>query len=83
MHNVITAHIRTLTPALAGALLSWLATHGLELDSEATAGLIAFLTALFTALYHLIVSIVAQKWPKASLLLGSSKQPHYTTQSKS
>lgn len=83
MHDVIIAHIRTLTPALAGALLSWLATHNLELDNEAAAGLIAFLTALFTALYHLIASLTAQRWPKAALLLGSSRQPHYTTSPKS
>lgn len=76
LREIIPSLIRTYTPSLVGALLAWLATLGINLDGPAATGAIAFLTALFTALYYTLARVIEQHAPKAGkVMLLSSKQP--------
>lgn len=77
MNDFVTSLIRTWTPMLVGAVVSWLATRGVNLDPEAAAGLAAFIAGLFSALYYLLVRLIERKYPEAGVLLGSTKKPNY------
>jgi uncharacterized membrane protein (DUF441 family) len=78
MGDFVTSLIRTYVPIIVGAIISYLATKGLTLDESAAAGLTAFLTALFSGGYYLIVRLLEQKFPQVGILLGSTKKPEYT-----
>jgi len=67
--------IRTVVPIIVGGLVSWLITVGVELDAEAQAGFIVFLTGLLQAVYYLVVRVVEQRWPEVGVLLGAAKTP--------
>ena len=77
MSDFVTSQIRTYTPIIAGALVSWLATKGMELDAETQAGLIVALTGTAQAAYYFIVRLLERRWPKVGVLLGSAKKPEY------
>ena len=78
MSNFITSQIRTWTPIAIGALVSWLALKGIELDAETQAGLIVALTGVLQAIYYTVARLIEQKWPHiGGLLLGSTKTPDY------
>lgn len=80
MSNYLLSLIRTWTPIGVGAVLGWLATHGLSLDPETQAGLIAVLTAVVTAIYYAVIRKLEERWPaigKLFLGLGAGKTPVY------
>lgn len=77
MSDFVTRQIRTYVPLAVGALISWLATIGLTLDAETQAGLVVALTGTTQALYYLLASLLARKFPKLEVLLGSKKAPEY------
>lgn len=77
MNDIVTSSIRTTVPAIVGALLGWLTVRGITVDPVAVTGFTAFLTAVFTGLYYLVVRVLATRFPKLELLLGSAKQPTY------
>lgn len=67
--------IRTVVPALVGALATWLLSLGLELPEEAYAGLIAGMGLLFTGIYYAIVRLIEERVPQVGWLLGLAKSP--------
>lgn len=70
--------VRTWVPVGAGAVLSWLASLGLDLGAEAEVGLVVFLTAAVTALYYALARALESRWPAVGrLMLGSSRVPVY------
>lgn len=69
--------IRTYVPIAVGAVLAWLASRGVNVDDGAAQGLVAFLTALLSALYYAVARLLESRWPQAGWLLGSPKQPTY------
>lgn len=77
MNDIVISAIRTGIPGIAGAVGAFLASKGIEVSPEALAGLISFLTALFSGLYYLVARILETKYPKAGYLLGVPKQPKY------
>lgn len=80
MSNFITSLIRTWVPIAVGALVSWLLTLGIEIDADAQAGLIIFLTSVLQGLYYLVVRVLEQRWPRiGALLLGNSSKPDYNS----
>jgi hypothetical protein len=83
MNDLIASQIRTWVPVAVGALASWLETRGLHIDADALAGLIAFLTALSTAVYYLVARLL-EKYvsPKFGWLLGWAKAPNYAPAAK-
>ena len=77
MSNFFTSLVRTYVPIIVGALVAWLATFGLAIDAEATAGLIVFLTAALQGLYYIAVRLLERKFPQIGVLLGSTQKPVY------
>lgn len=78
MNDFITSQIRTYIPILVGSIVSWLATRGIEIDAEATAGAVVAITGLASALYYLIARLLEENISsKFGLLLGSKKKPTY------
>lgn len=77
MPDFIASVIRTVVPSAVGALLTWLASIGLDLGDDARVGLIAAGTTLLTGLYYTAVRSLEAKWPAAGAFLGVAKQPAY------
>ena len=77
MSDFVTRQIRTWTPIAVGAVVSWLLTLGVELDTDTQTGLVIALTGLLQALYYTVVTLIAKKFPWAEALLGSTKAPEY------
>lgn len=67
--------IRTWTPILVGALISWLISLGISVSDEAQAGLVILMTAVLQGVYYTLVRWAESRWPWASRLLGSSQIP--------
>ena len=78
--DFITSIIRTYVPIAVGAMIAFLATKGVDVGPEASAGLITFLTALSQGVYYLAARLLESKFPQLGFLLGSSKKPEYTTE---
>ena len=75
MNTVFQSLIRTYTPIMVGAFISWLLTLGVEVDTDTQAGLTVALTAVLIAVYYTVVRLLEKKWPALSVLLGSSVMP--------
>jgi uncharacterized protein YbjT (DUF2867 family) len=82
LSNYVTALIRTLAALLAGWLLSLPLAHpvlvllGYTDASPATKEkLVAALTVVLTAVYFAVGHALEKRWPAASLLFGSTRQP--------
>lgn len=75
MNALIISLIRTIVPVIVGAVVTWLLSIGLSLDTAAQNGLTEFLFALITGLYYLIVRLLERKWPGVGLLLGVAAAP--------
>lgn len=79
MSDYAVSLIRTYAPVVAGAIISWLASVGLNVGAEANVGLTIFLTALTTGVYYLLARVLEAHWPVIGrVLLGSSRKPEYT-----
>jgi uncharacterized membrane protein (DUF441 family) len=77
MSNYAISLIRTWVPVGVGAVASWLATRGLNLDDQTQAAVTALCTAGLTALYYALVRLAEKKWPQAGILLGHTAKPVY------
>lgn len=77
MSDFVTSLVRTYVPIIVGAVVSFLATKGINVEPEAAAGLTAFLTAVISGAYYLVVRLLESKYPAFGKLLGSSKKPEY------
>lgn len=69
--------IKTLVPFVVGWLISLLATQNVVLPPDTLDGLTNGLTLLVGAVYYVVAVLLAKKWPKFELLLGSMKKPIY------
>ena len=78
MNDFVIRLIRTYVPILAGALVAWLLTLGVAVDVETQPGLVIAFTGLLQAAYYTLVTLLAKKFPKIEILLGSKKTPEYT-----
>ena len=68
--------VRTIVPAIVGAVLSWLSLTGLELDPEFETALTAVLFAVFTSAYYVAVRLFeTYASPKLGWLLGAAQSP--------
>lgn len=68
--------VRTLVPLIAGGVITWLVSLGIDLDDQFSTALNVFLYALFSALYY-IGARLAETYvtPKLGWLLGLAKSP--------
>lgn len=69
--------IRTYTPYVVGWIVAALATLGITVTDDQRLALVGLIGTVAAALYHLIVHVLERKWPRLSVLLGSTKQPTY------
>lgn len=67
--------IRTVVPIVVGAVVGWLATRGVEVDS---ASLIPAVDAVAAAAYYALVRAAEQRWPALGWLLGAPGAPSYS-----
>lgn len=77
MSDMFTSIIRTWVPTMVGAVLSWLAVQGVELDAGTEQSLVIGLTGALTAVYYALARFLEQRFSWAGYLLGSKKQPSY------
>lgn len=74
----IPAAVRTITPVIAGGIISFFATRGIEVDGAAREYLVFGLTIVITVAYYLIPLALESRWPVIGLLLGSTARPTYS-----
>lgn len=68
--SVFTAAVRRFVPVVVGALVAFLAAHGIHVDSAFTAAAVAALGGLAAAGYTALANLLEKYWPKAGWLLG-------------
>jgi len=74
MNAYLISHIRTYAPIVAGVLVTWLASFGIDIDTPTITA--AFLS-ISSALYYGIVRAAAIKIPAVGILLGVNNAPTY------
>lgn len=62
---------------VVGAVAAFLVAHGINLSNEALAGLTAFLGALLSGLYYLVIRLFEKKFPEIGVFLGAAGKPKY------
>lgn len=78
MNSFVTSLIRTYVPIVVGAVVAWLLTLGLEIDSDTQNSLIITLTGITQAVYYFLARWIEKRFPQVgTILLGSSKAPIY------
>lgn len=80
--DIGTSIVRTVVPIVAGAIITFFASKGINFDDSFKANLLLLLQSLFTALYYIVVRAIETRYPKAGWLLGSTKTPEYTDPAK-
>lgn len=80
MKTLFDSLARTFTPIIAGAVIGWFVTIGIDLDPEFAPTLIIVITGAFQGLYYLAVRLFElYVSPKFGWLLGLAKTPAYET----
>lgn len=69
------AAIRTYTPLIVSAIVTWLASYGINLNDETTEALAVLIGAAVGGLWWTVVKLLEDRWPRLSLLLGSRQAP--------
>lgn len=77
MNNFVTSLIRTYTPVFVGAIIAYLATSGVNIDSETQTALIIAITGFSQAIYYTLARLLESKFPQVGILLGIKKNPDY------
>lgn len=77
MSDYLIASIRTLIPGAIGAVVTWLASLGLNVSTDAQSSLVAAAGFVIAALWYLIVHALERRWPKLGVLLGVPSKPIY------
>lgn len=80
MNDYFTSLIRTYVPLIIGAVISWLALHGVNpsLTDPQYSIVVTTLTAVVTGLYYTVVRLFEHYVsPKFGWLLGLAKTPTY------
>lgn len=75
--NVAPSVVRTGVPLLVGAGVSFAAAKGIHISPDTEAQLVVLLGALAGALYHWLVRVLEERWPRCGWLLGIAMAPHY------
>lgn len=78
MKDILIALVRTLIPAVVGAVATYFAAQGIEIDAEAVEqALEAGLVPIIGGLYYVVVRALEERWPWAGYLLGVASKPSY------
>ncbi|MEV7675103.1 hypothetical protein [Streptomyces sp. NPDC088752] len=71
------AVIRTIVPAIVGAVISFLIARGIQVDDKSTEALTYVLTVVLTGAYYVVILKLEARWPSLGILLGSTARPIY------
>ncbi|MET7363256.1 hypothetical protein ABZS76_33130 [Streptomyces sp. NPDC005562] len=71
------ALVRTVVPMIVGAVLSFLATYSVHVDTATEHALNLGLTGVLGATYYVVVYALESRWPALGFLLGSNARPMY------
>lgn len=74
MNDVTVGTVRTVAPAVAGAVAAWLLKQGVDIDPTVLQ-LVVF--PAFVGLYYRLVRLAEGRWPWVGVLLGVAKTPSY------
>ncbi|WP_353707595.1 hypothetical protein ABRQ22_17190 [Cellulosimicrobium sp. ES-005] len=77
MTDFVLSLVRTVVPIGVGALISWLALRGVEVEESAQNALISGATALIIAAYYAAARALETRWPWFGYLLGTRSEPTY------
>lgn len=75
--NVVPSVIRTGVPLLVGAAVSFAAAKGIHVSPDTEAQLVVLLGAAAGGVYHWLVRLLEERWPRCGWLLGMAKTPDY------
>jgi len=78
MPDFLLSLVRTYVPIAVGALATWLASIGLDIDTDTRTGLVVAATGIITAAYYLLARLLERHVPAFGLLLGARTAPTYT-----
>lgn len=77
MMNVMPSVIRTGVPIIVGIAVSFAATKGIHVSAETETQLAVLVGGAAAALYHWLVRLFEERWPRAGWLLGLARAPRY------
>ena len=83
INSYVTSLIRTYVPLGIGVLVTWLASLGIDIDSTASAALVAGIGAVVAAAWYALARLLEKRWPKLGGLLGVPRAPSYPAKSSS
>jgi hypothetical protein len=75
--NVVPSVIRTGVPVLVGVLVSLATSKGVHVSAELESQLVVLVGALAGSLYHWVVRLLEERWPRFGWLLGMARAPRY------
>lgn len=76
--NTLPAFIRTSVPLLVAAGVTFLAQHGIVLDTVTSDALGVVLGGIAGVLWYGLVRVLEARWPQLGVLLGYAATPTYT-----
>jgi hypothetical protein len=77
MSNYVVSLIRTNVPYIVSAIVTFLATKGIDMGDDTKTALITFLTWLLGSIYYAAVRYLEKKNPQMGKLLGVASKPTY------
>lgn len=75
--NVAPSVVRTGVPVLVGVVVSFAAAKGIHVSPELEAQLVVLAGAAAGSIYHWLVRVLEERWPRFGWLLGFARAPHY------
>lgn len=75
--NVVPSVVRTGVPLLVGVVVSLAASKGIEVSAELESQLVLLVGAAAGSIYHWVVRLLEERWPRFGWLLGFARAPHY------
>lgn len=75
--NVVPSVIRTGVPLLVGVGVSFAAAKGIHISPETEAQVVVLMGAVAASVYHWLVRVLEERWPRFGWLLGIARAPSY------
>lgn len=75
--NVVPSVVRTGVPLVVGVGVSFAAAKGIHVSPETEAQVVVLLGAVAASLYHWVVRLLEERWPRFGWLLGIAHAPDY------
>lgn len=78
MKNILDSLVRTVTPVIVGAIITFFTSRGIEVDPQLAPSITAGIGVAVTAGYYLVIRLLeTYASPHFGWLLGSANRPDY------